>query len=295
MLDGRPGEPIDWRACREITSRHSRTFYRASQVLGPRRRRAIHATYAFCRYADDLVDLAAGDPASVRDALSRWEREIDTPTEPVSLAFTAARREFAVPAQPARDLIRGVRMDIERSRFATWVELREYCYLVAGTVGLLVAPILGCRDESALVHAVELGIAMQLTNIIRDVAEDGAGGRLYLPLDEMQRFGCDPEAILAGRVTGDFQGLIAFQIERARQLFAQAELGIPALCPAGRFATLVARHFYAGILSDVERRECDLFQGRAVVSAGHKLRLMPRVVKAFVWMPFTGERSYAVR
>ena len=281
------GDAIEWRLCAAIARSHGRTFFLASHCLPPDRRRAIHATYAYCRIADDIADLSA-DAASAALALDAWERQLAAPTHPVAVAFAAARAQYGVPVAPARDLITGVRMDLGPCRFATWDELRRYCYHVAGTVGLMVAPILGCQDEAALPHAVDLGIAMQLTNILRDVGEDARRGRLYLPLDELAAFGCDPEAILRGRPSGRFRDLLAFQVARARDLYADARRGIPALSPAGRLTTLAASELYATILTAIEERDYDVFGARAYVPNGRKLGALPGVAAAFVrlaWPP----------
>jgi phytoene synthase len=275
------GDAIEWRLCAAIARSHGRSFFLASHCLPPERRRAIHATYAYCRIADDIADLST-DAASAALALDVWGRQLAAPTHPVAVAFAAARAQYGVPVAPARDLITGVRMDLGPCRFATWDELRRYCYHVAGTVGLMVAPILGCQDDAALPHAVDLGIAMQLTNILRDVGEDARRGRLYLPLDELAAFGCDPEAILSGRPSGRFRELLAFQVARARDLYVQARRGIPALSPAGQLATLAASQFYATILMAIEERDYEVFGARAYVPNGRKIAALPSVAAAFV-------------
>ena len=275
------GDTIDWRLCAAIARSNGRSFFLASHCLSPDRRRAIHAIYAYCRIADDIADLST-DMASAALALDLWGEQLTAPTHPVAVAFAAARARYEVPLAPARDLITGVRMDLGPCRFATWDELRRYCYHVAGTVGLLVAPILGCRDDRALPHAVDLGIAMQLTNILRDVGEDARRGRLYLPLEEVAAFGCDPEAILGGRPTGRFRELLAFQVARARDHYVEARRGIPALSPAGRLTTLAASQFYATILTAIEERDYDVFGARAYVPNGRKLAALPGVASDFV-------------
>lgn len=275
--------PPDWDHCRTVVRTHGRTFYFASQFLPRERRRAIHATYAYCRIADDIVDRAPTTGlAAAAAALDAWEAELDAPRDPVAVAFAAARAAYGVPVAPAHDLVAGVRMDLVPRRYETWDDLRVYCYRVAGTVGLLAAPILGCADASALPRAVDLGIAMQLTNILRDVAEDARMGRLYLPLEDLATFGCDLEAILAGRPSGRFASLMAFEIERARALYAAARTGVPALCPAGRLATLASAHLYGHILGRIEEQGYDVFAGRAYVPTRRKLGAMPTVAAAFV-------------
>jgi 15-cis-phytoene synthase len=276
-----PAEAIDWRACGRIARVHGRTFYFASRFLPPARRRAMHAAYAFCRIADDIADRSSSLEAAAR-ALDDWERQLDAPIDPVAVAFAAARRRYGVPDRAARDLLTGVRMDLTLRRYATWDELRRYCYHVAGTVGLLVAPILGCRDAAALPHAVELGVAMQLTNILRDVGEDARRGRLYLPLDELRAFGCDPDAVLRGRPDGRFADLLAFEIARARGLYAEAQRGVPALAPSGALTTLAAARLYAAILTAIEDRGFDVFGGRARVSLPRKLVALPGIAGAYV-------------
>jgi phytoene synthase len=281
------GDAIEWRLCAAIARSHGRSFFLASHCLPSDRRRAIHATYAYCRIADDIADLSA-DTASAAHALDVWGRQLAAPTHPVAVAFAAARAQYGVSVAPARDLITGVRMDLGPCRFATWDELRSYCYHVAGTVGLMVAPILGCHDDAALPHAVDLGIAMQLTNILRDVGEDASRGRLYLPLDELAAFGCDPEAVLCGRPSERFRELLAFQVARARDLYVQARRGIRALSPAGRLTTLAASEFYATILTAIEERDYDVFGARAYVPNGRKLAALPSVAGAFVRIAWPG-------
>jgi phytoene synthase len=274
--------PDVWQVCEAIAREHGKTFAFASRFLPEERRRGVLATYAFCRTADDIVDAAPGEGLDVAaDLLDRWEAQLDTPDHPVTLAFLATRQRYAVPQQPARDLIAGVRSDLTPRRYTIWEDLRSYCFLVAGTVGLMVAPVLGCRDSAALDAAAELGIAMQLTNILRDVGEDARAGRLYLPLDEIAGFGCDPEAIMAGRPGSKFPALMAFQVARARELYALASRGLPALPPRSRFTTLAAGRLYARILDEIERQEYDVFRMRAHVSAGRKARALPGLAIAF--------------
>jgi phytoene synthase len=187
-----------------------------------------------------------------------------------------------VPTQPILDLLAGVEMDLSISRYEDWDALHRYCYHVAGTVGLIVAPIFGCEDNRAMIHASDLGIAMQLTNILRDVREDAEMGRLYLPLDEMRAFGVDPEAVLAGHPGPGFRDLMAFQVARARSLYGSALEGVPALIPSGRMATLAASHLYAGILDEIEAMDHDVFAGRAWVRTPGKMRSISQATVGFM-------------
>lgn len=287
-LDGRHDSfsvvpPEVWRACRLLAQEHGKTFAFASRFLPPERRLGILAAYAYCRTADDIVDAAprSGLPEAGA-ALDRWEAQLTAPTDPVALAFVATRERFAIPSQPAHDLIAGIRTDLAPRSYASWDELRTYCYLVAGTVGLIVAPVLGCRDPRALDYAAELGIAMQLTNILRDVGDDARAGRLYLPLDELADFGCDPEAILSGRPGDGFPALIAFQISRARELYEHARLGLAALPPRSRFTALAAGELYARILGEIEAGGYDVFGFRAHVTTGRKARALPGLAFTFI-------------
>lgn len=282
--------PDDWTTCSQMAQQYGRTFHFASRFLTAERRRAVHAVYAFCRTADDIVD-AATCPVAASEQLEAWEAQLDEPVAPVARAFKATRESFSIPAEPARHLIAGVRSDLQPVRFETWTELRAYCHSVAGTVGLMVSPVLGGTRPEVLDQAATLGIAMQLTNILRDVAEDASMGRLYLPTSELELFGCDPESVLAGRPTGDFTGFMRFQIARARALYAESERGTASLIPTGRFTTLAASRMYAGILGRIEARGYDVFSGRARVSTAAKFGLLPEVSTAFLQMSLRPGRS----
>jgi phytoene synthase len=272
-----------FRVCEEIAREHGRTFYLASRFLRRSQRHGVLAAYAFCRIADDIVDAAPlhGERETLVK-LDAWEAQIEHPVHPVAIAFREIRDQYGISAQPVHDLLTGMHMDLAIRRYATWEDLRVYCYHVAGTVGLMVAPVLGCRDSGALVHAVDLGIAMQLTNILRDVREDATMDRLYLPLDEIERFGCNPMDILAGQPGDGFGDLMAFQIARARRLYADARCGIPALDTFGRITTLTASDLYARILDRIEAQQYDVFASRAHCSTTRKLFAMP-VIAATFW------------
>lgn len=281
---GESDGPVDWGLCSAIAREHGRTFYLASHFQTPARRRALHAIYAYCRIADDIVDRAATiDEAASR--LAAWEAQLDTPTHPVAWTFFTAREIYDIPVGPARDLMDGIRSDLQPEPFATWEDLRAYCYRVAGTVGLLTAPVLGCTRSSALPRAVDLGIAMQLTNILRDVGEDAEHQRVYLPLADLAAFGCTPESLLAGRPVGRFRELMAFEIARARGLYAAARPGIAALSPAGQMTALAASRLYASILTRIEELDYDVFTMRATVHTRRKLGALPAVALDFARMP----------
>lgn len=271
--------------CEAIARDHGRTFYFASRCLPRRQQRAVLATYAYCRIADDIVDAAPERGAEeCLETLDEWASQLETPTHPVALAFAESREQYGIPLTPVHDLITGMRMDLDITRYQNWDELRTYCYRVAGTVGLMVAPILGCRNDAALAQAADLGIAMQLTNILRDVGEDASIGRLYLPLDEIASFGCDAEAILAGEHGDRFRELMQFQVARARDLYAEAQLGIPSLDRYGRFTTLVASELYSRILDCIEALDYDVFRTRAHCTTRQKVLALPGISATFLRM-----------
>jgi phytoene synthase len=278
----------DWAVCRDVTKAHGTTFYFACQLLPVRTRQAIHAIYAWCRTADDVVDDAElRDHDDLHAQLDQWLAAIDNPSCPITRAFSWVLRAHGISDECAHDLVSGVRMDLDHLRFETWQDLRQYSYCVAGTVGLMTAPILGCRDDTALPQAVDLGIAMQLTNILRDVAEDAQMGRIYLPLEDLHRFGVTPESVLALQPDGDFEGLMRFEIARARMLYQSARPGIAALSVPGQVATLSGSQLYSKILNQIESRNYDVFDGRVSVSTSAKVREMPHVLAGVVRMQLT--------
>lgn len=280
-----PSELVASRAhCREITRRHARSFYFASHTLPAAKQAAAYAIYAFCRHVDDLLDEGglssaagrAGAELELNGVLDRLYAGAATGL-PLAAAFREAVQDYGIPSQPFRDLIHGVCLDREPLRLETWDELRHYAYHVASVVGLVMCPVLGLRDRAAEERAVELGIAMQLTNILRDVREDWERGRRYLPAEEMRRFGVTDDDLAAGRVTEGFRALMRFQISRAREFYRSSEAGIPALAPDGsQFTVWLMRWVYAGILEEIERQDYDVFRRRAAVPGWRKLWLAGR-------------------
>lgn len=270
--------------CREVTRVHSKTFYLSSLFLAPEKRRAVWAVYAFCRVADDIVDRLAPAPERLA-ALDAWEAELrgcfaGDPADPIFVALADAAARYAIPLEPALDLLRGARTDVTVRRYETYEQVREYCYLVASTVGLLTTPILGARNPDALAYGVALGHAMQMTNILRDVGEDARLDRIYLPLEDLRRFGYSEERLAAGVVDAAFVALMRFQIERVRALYRQAVPGIALLAPESRYTVRLALTLYRGILDAIEANGYDVFAKRAHVplrtKAKHALLLTVR-------------------
>ena len=277
----------DWGPAWQLLRDHARTFSFGSRFLSIDRRNAITAAYAWCRIADDIVDLAGEvGPSDIAASLDRWEAQLYRPEHPIAVAFAVARRRYDIPLEPVLDLLRGMRQDLAPRTYASWEELREYCYCVAGTIGLIAAPVFGCRDERALTHAIDLGIAMQLTNILRDVAEDASLGRVYLPEDDLRRFGIDPVSLMGGAPAGDVPGLMRMEIERARGYYRSGRLGIPSLCASGQLTTIAISRLYSKILDRIEEQDCDPFHGRAHVSTRRKLRAMPLITVDFLSLQF---------
>jgi phytoene synthase len=264
--------------CRSLTALHSRSFFLASGLLPPLQRQAARALYAFCRTTDDIVDRPTKDTPQ---ALHSWRARALTgdPAQDdlVAVAWTDTARRFHIPLGYAEQLIQGVARDLHQSRYKTFDELTTYCYGVASTVGLMSMYIIGFREEEAIRYAIKLGVALQLTNILRDVAEDWRNGRLYLPLEEMAAFDLSETNLDRGIATESWQYFMRFQIDRTRQLYQESRPGIALLEPEGRLAILAAADFYRRILDDIEAHGYDVFSRRAHVTARGKLRRLPRL------------------
>ena len=268
--------------CHRQTRRHARSFYFASVALPRDKKRAAYAVYAFCRYADDLVDRAAST-AGIDAALKRVGDDFDRMTggalvePPFAPAFAWAVRRYGIEKEPFLDLLEGVAMDLGPVRIADWPQLRDYCYHVASVVGLMMARIFELRDEAGRERAIELGLAMQLTNILRDVGEDFRMGRIYLPADEMAAHGVTPEDLAATAASPSLKTLLRAQAKRAGEYYRCAEAGIPLLADDGSQLTVwLMRHVYAGILDEVERWDYEVLSRRASTSFARKLVLAAR-------------------
>lgn len=266
--------------CEALTKEYSRTFYLASGLLPQDKRRAARALYAFCRVTDNIVD-DASSIATRQYRLEAWQQQVLHPTaevhDPVCIAWADTRQRFAIPQGYAQQLIDGCARDLIKTRYQTFEELAEYAYGVASTVGLMAMHIIGFEDARALPYAIKLGVALQLTNILRDVAEDWRNGRLYLPLDELAQFGLAEGDIAAGRVNAQWQAFMRFQIARNRQLYAEAHGGISLLKPSGRVAIAAAAGLYRAILHDIERHQYDVFSRRSHINTFGKVARIPRI------------------
>ena len=278
---GRDGASLesDYERCAEITRRSRSSFYYAFILLPPERRRALHAVYAFCRFIDDIADdESIREPALL---LKRWREELDrvyagAPTRALSRALADSARRFNIPRELFEEIINGVEMDLSRKRYQTWEELRPYCYRVASALGLICIEIFGYRNPSARLYAENLGLALQLTNILRDVREDAERGRIYLPLEDLARFKVSEEEILGGVYSPNFVSLMDFEARRARELYALAQSELAAEDRATLLTAEAMRLIYAALLERIIKSNYRVLDRRHSLSAPHKLYLVGR-------------------
>lgn len=270
--------------CDAKTAAGSRSFYLASRLLPAEKRRAVRALYAFCRVSDDIVDEGGADRTEQWIA---WRQRLDAAKPPaddlVAVAWAETRQRYGVPARYVEQLLDGVAADLQPNSITTFADLAAYSYGVASTVALMSMHIIGFANNDAIPYAVKLGVALQITNILRDVAEDWMRGRLYLPTKELDAFGIDVEILAASvaakkAVVADrWRAFMRFQIERNREIYAEAMPGIRLLDASGRFAVTAAADLYRGILDDIEQHDYDVFSRRAYVTQWGKLRRLPSI------------------
>lgn len=269
-------------ACRALLEQHSKSFSLAARLLSKAHADAVAALYAWCRRADDAVDVPGGEAPAV--ALARLERELDSvyaghpQSDPVLSAFQHVVGGYSIPEDYPRDLLRGLAMDVSGVRFPTFDALLHYCFNVAGSVGLMSCHVFGLTDASALRHAAHLGIAMQLTNVSRDVLEDSRNGRWYLP--ELTLSVTEPASRPALRST------LAKLLDVAEQYYLSADRGLRALPWRAALAVRAARFLYAAIGERIRQSGYDVLRGRTVVPRSQKLVLVARaVVLALLELP----------
>jgi phytoene synthase len=287
--EGRPSaEVLDaYAQCARVTRQSGSSFASAFWMLPPDKRRAVHAIYAFCRLADDIAD----DPAIGGDRtclLARWRAELESAyrgksTHPVGIALADAVQRFQLPEWEFADLLRGVESDLREEVMERWEDLERYCYRVASTVGLLVVRLLGYRNPRSLEYARSLGIAVQLTNVLRDVGDDAAAGRIYLAREDMERFGVESGDLLARRMTPSVRRLLEFYAERARSYYARAARALPdedrrALRPAEAMGRI-----YRVLLAELQRRGLPCLEEPLRLSRRRRL-----VVAGSTWLGFGG-------
>lgn len=277
-----------YRFCRAYTRGRAKNFYYAFAVLPPAKRRAIYAAYAFAGHIDDVAD---GDlPLEAKMAkLAEYRRRLRAcyegdRQEPLFAALGDAADSFAIPRDYLEELVNGVEMDLTIRRYRTFEELRQYCYRVASVVGLICIQIFGHEPHpQAGEFAVDMGIALQLTNIMRDVKEDAQRDRIYLPLDEMERFGYEERELMGNEQTEAFRRLMAFQAERAQAYFARGRRLLPLLSPRSRMCVNVLQGVYFDLLRRIEKRGYDVYSERVGLSSREKLLLIGKLWLQALW------------
>jgi phytoene synthase len=283
--------------CESVTKIHAKSFYFAAKFLPKIKQKAVYPIYAFCRHVDDEIDeIGEGDEQKAIETVEKWEATLNQVYESGfekgerenqkskikdrELVFTAwsdLLQTYKIPQDLPRDLIKGVLMDTNIKRYETFEELYVYCYRVASTVGLMSSEILGYSDKIALKFAEAMGIGMQLTNILRDVKEDAAMNRIYLPQEDLRNFNVSEEQIFANDFNENFREMIKFQIVRARQFYEKGEQGIPLLEKDSRFTVLLASRIYSKILDEIEKLDYNIFFKRAHTSKTQKFLSIPKI------------------
>jgi phytoene synthase len=243
--------------CQQKAAASGSSFYYSFLFLPPERRRAITALYAFCREVDDVVD-ETGDAQLAATKLAWWRVELgllfaQNPQHPVTKALSPHLKPFGITHEKLSDIIDGMEMDLTQTRYLDWPGLERYCYRVASVVGLLAAGIFGYRDARTLDYARELGLAFQLTNIIRDVGEDARKNRIYLPMADLKEFGVPAADILNSRETPEFRKLMAFEAARARGHYHKAMQSLPAADRKPQRPGLIMAAIYRALLEEIER------------------------------------------
>lgn len=280
---GQPSLEAAYEACRQETSRWAKTFYLGTLLMPPAKRRAIWAIYVWCRRTDELMDSEEAQQRTtpeLADRLDAWEQRTREMfdgriADGLDLVMHDTIQRYPQPLQPYLDMVEGMRMDLVTHRYATFEQLKLYCYRVAGTVGLMTQEVMGVDSaytSAPWSHApdtsdaaVALGIANQLTNILRDVGEDRGRGRIYLPRDEMRHFGYTEDQLIAGVVNENWRALMRFQLKRARDWFSRSEAGVRWLAPDARWPVWASLRLYRGILDAIEKNDYDVFRRRAFV------------------------------
>ncbi len=267
--------------CQRVAKQNARSFYYASLPLPRDKRRAIYAVYAYCRLCDDIADGDLPIDEKYR-GFAEVRRNLQSSTTTgedaqMYLALRHAAETFGIPYSYLDEILQGVEMDMVKTRFADFDELREYCYKVASVVGLVCIRIFGYTDENAEEYAVDMGLALQLTNILRDVKEDIERCRVYIPQDEMRRFGYTEAELERGAMTDGFRALMAHQAQRAQEYYDRSRALFPLIAADARACPQLMHATYNGILRRIERTDYDVFSQRIGLSGGAKLMLLARL------------------
>ena len=289
-----------YKYCESVTKLHAKSFYFAASFLPKHKQKAVFPIYAFCRHIDDEIDESEDETKAIR-AVEDWKTELkdiyfnakaqrregakeskeqrakDREQKLVFIAWNDLLKTYKIPNKLPLELIEGVLMDTHIKRYRTFDELYVYCYRVASTVGLMSSEILGYSDNVALEYAEKMGIGMQLTNILRDVKEDAARGRIYLPQEDLLKFGISERQIFDGAFDENFREMMRFQVGRAKDYYREGEKGIKYLEKDSRFTVLLASRIYAKILDEIERLGYNVFLGRAHTTKLKKLLSIPAI------------------
>jgi phytoene synthase len=283
-INNRPNPLIsNFNECRLYTRHYAKSFYFSSYLLPKEKRYAAYAIYLFCRYADNIVDMACNHThEEVETKINSLLENLDDIYSGIDSlnkhsfngsfsAFADTVKKYEIPKFYFTQLIEGVSMDINTKRYDTFAGLERYCYKVASVVGLIMSEIFGYKNNSALTYAIDLGKAMQLTNILRDINDDYKMGRVYIPKDELDKFGYTEDDIKNKTVNQNFTSLMKYQIARAREYYSLAERGFPYLSDDGSRTTVVLmQKIYSGILNKIEENNYDIFSRRLFVSKAEK-------------------------
>lgn len=261
--------------CQQKAAASGSSFYYSFLFLPHDRRRAITALYAFCREVDDVVD-ECSDPGVARTKLAWWRKEVagvfhGRPQHPVAQALAEVSTAFKLKEQLLQEIIDGMAMDLDHDRYADFAALQPYCHRVAGVVGLLSAEIFGYQDQRTLQYAADLGMAFQLTNIIRDVGEDARRGRIYLPLDELERYGVSVQDIMHARETDNFRRLMEFQIARALEYYRRAFEHLPEIDRRAQRTGIIMASIYRALLEEIRAGGCHVLKERTSLTPLRKL------------------------
>lgn len=270
---------------KRMTAYFSKSFYFAAKMLPKERHWATFALYGFCRYADNLIDNPRKrTQEEILFEVSYLEKELlianrtGESEHPIIGPFIIVAKKYDIPIRYPLELLEGVKMDIRKTRYETFKDLYLFCHRVAAVVGLMMTHVLGYKDTEAFQYAEKLGVAMQLTNIIRDIKEDKDMGRIYFPAEELRRFNISEADIMNEKMTSELNQFIRFQVQRAHHYYKEAEKGIKMLIPESQFAIYAASKIYQGILFKIEARNYDPFEGRVFVPQLKKIQIIVKEI-----------------
>ncbi|MBT8377900.1 MAG: presqualene diphosphate synthase HpnD [Ignavibacteria bacterium] len=261
---------------KEIAKKSNSSFYYAFNLLPPEKRDAMNTVYAFCRQTDDIVDLGSEAKDLKYERLRKWRIELEKSLDGYSgyqilnkLASTI--QKFNIPLEPFFELLVGMEMDLQKNRYLTFEDLQLYCYRVASTVGLMCIEIFGYKHASTRDFAVNLGIALQLTNILRDVKKDAENGRIYLPQEDLQKFGYNEKDLLSNTYNENFQNMMKFEVQRAKEYFDKATASLNLEDKKAMFAARAMQHIYYRMLNKIVDADYDVYHNRIRISTFKKI------------------------